>query len=521
MSKEDNSPSSTPDQVSSNKRIAKNTLMLYLRMLLSTMVSVYTSRVVLQVLGVDDYGIYGLVGGIVGLFSFLNSSMAGATSRFLTYELGRGERERLLKTFSSAIIVHIIVAVIVFILAETVGLWFLCNRLVIPSGRMLAAHVVYQASVLSTMVGITQVPYNSSLVAHEKFDMFAYMEILNVSLKLLIVYLLQIVMFDKLIVYSMLVLAVSLFISFIYYWYCHHHFAECKLYLKLDKEYIKPMLSFSILDLYGNGCVAISQQGLNFLVNIFFGVALNAASSLAATVSGMVGAMTSNVLMAYRPVIIKLYAQGLIEKMEQTILTALKFISLIFACCAIPLVIEVDCVFQLWLGQVPPHAVGFCQAILAFNIFSLLSLLPIIAIHATGRIKLLSFLSGTLLLSALPLQYVVYRLDCSPESAYVIRGAIYLTVLIADFLIAKHNIPSMRLHIQFEGICRVLIVVAVAYVIAKSISLSFSHDILGVLVVTLANIIIVAILGYLLLFNKYERKIVVNRIKGLMRNTKK
>lgn len=198
-----------PDQSSNNKRIAKNTLALYLRMFLTMMVGLYTSRVVLATLGVEDYGIYGVVGGVVGMMGFLNASMSGATSRFLTFELGRGDKERLAKTFSSALIVHIIIALIVLLVSETVGLWFLCNKLVIPEGRMAAAHVVYQLSIFSAMLTITQVPYNSSIISHEKMDIYAYVEILNVTLKLLIVYLLVIGNFDKLILYAILTLAVS------------------------------------------------------------------------------------------------------------------------------------------------------------------------------------------------------------------------------------------------------------------------------------------------------------------------
>ncbi|MDY4779993.1 MAG: polysaccharide biosynthesis protein, partial [Sodaliphilus sp.] len=214
------------DTTSNNKRIAKNTIMLYIRMFISMVVGLYTSRVVLATLGVEDYGIYGVVGGVVGMMGFLNASMSGATSRFLTFELGKGDKERLAKTFSSALIVHIIIAIVVLILAETIGLWFLCNKLNIPADRMEAAHWVYQFSIFGAMLGITQVPYNASIIAHEKMDVYAYMEILNVTLKLLIVYLLTIGHFDKLKLYAVLTFAVSLIIMMIYRIYCLRHFKE-------------------------------------------------------------------------------------------------------------------------------------------------------------------------------------------------------------------------------------------------------------------------------------------------------
>lgn len=252
-------------------------------MFLTMVVGLYTSRVVLQTLGVEDYGIYGVIGGIVAMMGFLNASMSGATSRFLTFELGRGDKERLANTFSSALIVHIIIAAIVFVVAETVGLWFLCNKLVIPENRMVAAHWVYQLSILSSMLSITQVPYNSSIIAHEKMDVYAYVEILNVTLKLLIVYLLVIGNFDKLILYAILMFTVSVIIMVVYRIYCLRRFEECKFRLFLDKDYLKPLLSFSGWDLYGNMAFSVRQQGANFLLNMFYGVVLNAAYNIATT----------------------------------------------------------------------------------------------------------------------------------------------------------------------------------------------------------------------------------------------
>ncbi|MCI6985875.1 MAG: polysaccharide biosynthesis protein, partial [Bacteroidales bacterium] len=292
------------DTTSNNKRIAKNTIMLYIRMFISMVVGLYTSRVVLATLGVEDYGIYGVVGGVVGMMGFLNASMSGATSRFLTFELGKGDKERLAKTFSSALIVHIAIAIIVFILAETVGLWFLCNKLNIPEGRMEAAHWVYQFSILATMLSITQVPYNATIIAHEKMNVYAYMEILNVSLKLLIVYLLTIGDFDKLKLYAVLTFAVSLIIMMIYRIYCLRHFKESRFHWVWDKTYLTPLLSFSGWNLYGNFGGIAGNQANNFVINSFFGVVMNAAASVAFTVSGIVTQFSSNAMTAFRPQII-------------------------------------------------------------------------------------------------------------------------------------------------------------------------------------------------------------------------
>ena len=237
---------------SNNKRIAKNTVMLYIRMGLGMVVSLYTSRVVLQTLEVEDYGIYGVVGGVVAMFSFLNSTMAGATSRFLTFEMGKGDKERLKDTFSSALIIHIGIALLVLILAETVGLWFLNNKLVIPEGRMGAAHWVFQFSVLGMFVGFTQVPYNATIIAHEKMDIYAYIELLHVFFKLGIVYLLVIGNFDKLILYALLTFVVNVIIAMIYRIYCIRHYEESKFRFIWKKDIFRPMLSFSGFNLFVN-----------------------------------------------------------------------------------------------------------------------------------------------------------------------------------------------------------------------------------------------------------------------------
>ena len=241
-------------------------------------VTLYTSRVVLQVLGVEDFGIYNVVGGIVAIFSFLNASMSGATTRFLMYDMGENNKDKLRITFNSALLIHIAIALLIILIAETVGLWFLKTQLVIPADRMNAAVWVYQFSILSTVVSVTQVPYNACIIAHEKMDVYAYVEILNVILKLLIVFLLVAGDFDKLIFYALLIFLVSTIIACIYRLYCVRHFDESKLLYQLHFENVKPMLSFSGWDLYGNMSTVARTQGINMLLNMFFGPLLNAAS---------------------------------------------------------------------------------------------------------------------------------------------------------------------------------------------------------------------------------------------------
>lgn len=253
------------EEVLDNRRIAKNTLILYIRMFISMIVGLYTSRVVLNTLGVEDFGIYGVVGGVVGMLGFLNASMSGATSRFIIFELGTGDIQKLRDTFSSSLIIHIAIALIVLLFAETVGLWFLCNKLVIPDNRMEAAYWVYQLSIFSAMLSITQTPYNACIIAHEKMSVYAYIEILSIVLKLMIVYLLLIGNWDKLKLYSLLVFLVSMLIMMVYRVYCIRHFVETHFHWVWDKSILKPLFSFSGWDLYGNVCVTVKGQSILYL----------------------------------------------------------------------------------------------------------------------------------------------------------------------------------------------------------------------------------------------------------------
>ena len=311
-------------QSANNQRIAKNTAYLYIRMFISMSVSLYTSRVILQTLGVEDYGIYNVVGGVVAMFGFINATMSSATSRFLTFELGKGTTDRLKETFNSSFWVHVIIAVIIFLLSESVGLWFLISKMTLPEGREIAAHIVYQLSILSTIISITQVPYNATLIAHEKMDIYAYVEMVNVFLRLLILYILVIVDFDKLILYGILTMAISTGIALFYRFYCVRHYPECRIRFGAKKEIVKPMLSFSGWDFYGNMTVTARTQGVSMLLNVFFGPVMNAAAGISASVQNAVMAFAGNVNTAVRPQIIKYYAVGEYKKMESLINNACK-----------------------------------------------------------------------------------------------------------------------------------------------------------------------------------------------------
>lgn len=434
-----------PENQSSNRRIAKNAMMLYIRMFLTMVVGLYTSRVVLATLGVEDYGIYGVVGGVVAMMGFLNASMSGATSRFLTFELGRGDKQRLAETFSSALIVHIGIALVVFVFAETVGLWFLCNKLVIPEGRMGAAHWVYQCSILSAMLSITQVPYNASIIAHEKMDVYAYVEILHVTLKLLIVYLLVIGNFDKLKLYAILTLAVSAFIMIIYRTYCIRKFEETHFHWTWKKTILKPLLSFSGWDLYGNLSVTAYQQGSIFVINIFLGPILNAANNIAVAVNGIIKSFAYNVIQAFRPQIIKQYADGQIDDMEQLVIKSSVFSLLLLFIILVPVYFEGDYLLRIWLVDVPIHTLFLLRIILICCVFNVANLIINIPIHATGNIKRLSLWTGSCYIACPLTMYAFFKSGMGLSITYFVNVPIYLMALIVSMIILKGLIKTFNI----------------------------------------------------------------------------
>ena len=432
-----------PDDTGSTRRIAKNALMLYIRMFFTMIVGLYTSRVVLDTLGVEDYGTYGVVGGIVAMLGFLNASMSGATSRFLTFELGRGDKKRLADTFSSALVVHIGIALFVLIFAETVGLWFLTHKLVIPEGRMSAAHWVYQLSILGAMFGITQAPYNASIIAHEKMSVYAYIEVLNVTLKLLIVYLLTIGNFDKLILYSSLNLAVAVFVMMVYRIYCIRHFSETHFRWLWDKSILKPLVSFSGWNLYGNMGSIVQQQGTNFVINFFFGVVMNAAVSVGLTVANTVNLFAANVMTAFRPQIIKFYSQGKKEEMGSLTIMALKVIMMIFCLVGVAVFVETDKLLELWLVEVPQYSATICRLFLINIFFETIRYILIIDIHATGNVRFVSFTSGTLFILAPFITYVFFKLGFSVYFAF-------LVIIVANVILSFVNVILVRHYVKIN-----------------------------------------------------------------------
>lgn len=510
------------DVQTNNRRIARNTLMLYLRMLLTVVVGIYTSRVVLNTLGVEDYGIYNVVGGVVSMMGFLNASLAGATSRFITFELGRGDSRRLADTFSSALIAHIGIALVVVLVAETAGLWFVTHKLVIPATRMGAALWVYHLSIVSAAIGITQVPYTACVIAHERMGVYAYMEILNSVLKLLIVYILLVGHFDKLKLYAVLTFAVSALIAAIYRLYCTRKFAESHFRWTWNKEILRPMVSFSAWDVYGNLSVSANQQGTSMMLNMFFGPVVNAAAGVAGTVTGIISGFANNVTTAFRPQIVKQYAQGNIAEMQQLLTNAAKFYILLYGIIMIPLFIEIESVLRLWLGQVPPYTVQFCRATLLCQAIASQVGIINIAIHATGKIKRISFYSGSIYLFATIFVYISVWYTRWALSAYVVLIAMHLCAFANNISITKRQIKKFQVWKYLtQAFPKAIGIILLSAVCAFGFSRIILQRPIQLFVVCTSSVVLMAILTFYLVLSTSQRaaakkfvKSKFNRIHG-------
>lgn len=497
-----------------NKRIAKNTLMLYFRMLCSVVVSLYTSRVVLEVLGVEDYGLYGLVGGVVSMFSFLNSTMAGATSRFLTFEMGRGNHERIKTTFSSALLIHIFIAILILVLSETVGLWYVNNKLVIPESRMNAAHWVLHFSVLSMVVNVTQVPYNAAIIAHEKMGVYAYVELLNVFLKLGIVYLLSIGNFDKLILYAFLVLIVSILTALIYRLYCTKNYGETRFSINFDRAISKEILSFSLYNLLGNMGTVVNTQGTAFVINKFFGLIYNAASTVATTVSSVITGFSSNIMTAFRPQITKSYAAEDLNGFKSLLSWAIKSILLVYSLMAIPAGICINEILSLWLVDVPDYADVFCQLMLINIFFETSRYIVIMGIHATGKVALASLSSGISFLINPFIIYVCFSMALPAAFAYVSIILINILLTLIDIVILKYNDTRITIQSLFISLSRTILVVGLTVFISSHLYqiLSF-NTFINIIVLSIVSTIILLLLGVYLVLTKEQRIMLLDIVR--------
>lgn len=489
------------------KRIAKNTLMLYCRMLFSMLVSLYTSRVILNALGVEDFGIQNVVGGVVGMFSLLSGSLSAAISRFLTFELGKGDRERLAKVFSTSLVVQVILAIAIVVLLETIGIWFLNHKMVIPEERMFAANWLFQLSVIGFVISLISVPYNASIISHEHMSTYAYIGMADVVAKLLIVIIIANlpVGADRLIFYATLLSIEGLMFQGFYWRYCRKHFEECRFRLQLEKPLLKEMTGFAGWNFIGASSAVLRDQGGNVVLNLFWGPTLNAARGIAQQVSNAVGGFVGNFMTALNPQITKSYASGDKEYLMKLIFRAARFSFYLLFILSLPVFFNAEYLINLWLGQVPDHVVLYVRLILIFSLCETVSNPLITVMLATGNIRNYQIIVGGLQMLNLPISYILLRMGFFPEVIVVVAIALSIACLIARLVMLRGMIGlPVRSYVR-EVLFNLLVVTSIAMILPGAISMAYSDTFLYFVSSCFVSVLSAALSIYLLGCSSGER----------------
>ena len=495
-----------------NKRIAKNTLFLYLRMFVMMLTALFTSRIVLDVLGASDYGLNNIIGGVVVLFSFLNSALLSATQRFLNFHLGRQDYKQTNVVFCMSMNTYILLSIVVVVLGETIGLWFVNTQLNIPSERIYAAQWVYQFTLIQFVINLLRVPYNASIIAYERMNFYAYISLVEVIAKLLVVYLLYITTFDKLIFYSFLYTIVPLIVAFIYRTYCNRNFDTTKYKRIWDKVAFKEMFSFSGWSLFGSLANLAAQQGLNILINIFYGVTVNAAAGIANQVSTNVYGFISNFQTAFQPQIVKTYAAKEIERFQKLIFQTSKFSYFMVLVLVLPILFTIDGILEIWLKEVPEYTAIFCRLILVFLSIEAITAPLWMSVQATGKIRSYQILMACLIFMNFPMAYLVLKLGFPVYTVWIVRIIINLITMVARCIYMKQRL-------QFpisQYIRNVIIPIVIVTIASLPVPLILYNQIdnfwLNMFVVGFATFFVAILAVYFIGMNTHEKELVRNML---------
>lgn len=482
-------------------------------------IGLYTSRVVLRTLGIEDYGLYNLVGSIVVIFGFLNSTLSTSTQRFLNIEIGKGNSNRLNEFFSNALFLHVLLALTIFILAETIGLWYVKNMVNMQPGREIAALWVYQFSVIAVCLQIIQLPFMATIIAHERMNAYAYISIYEGLAKLFIVYLIQTIDYDKLIVYGGLILMVQLSVMLFYNIYCQKKFKEARFKIDVNKSLLKELIGFSGWNLTGNLAFACNTQGLNILLNLFFGTVINAARGLSFQIQSLVTQFTNNFQIAVKPQVIKYYAAGQFEEMENLVINSAKYSAFLMTVIIVPIVVGIKELLTLWLGDYPSYTPIFVTIILIRCIVTTITNNIVMVVHASGFLKNISIYGGTILLLVLPISYIMLRLGFNPATVFIIDlFAAMGEAFIELFFMYKYiNFPVNKFCKKVYS--KVIIVLLISFFIAYTIYHLFVNLVgVYILFIILPTSIISSILTiYTLGLDKFERLNMRNLILSKIR----
>lgn len=509
---------------SGNKRIAKNTAFLYIRMLLVMCITIYTSRVILNALGASDYGIYNVVGGIVTMFSFLSGSMAGATSRFLTFELGRQNRESLNATFSASFNLYLLAGIIIVVLGEIVGFYFLNYKLTIPADRMVAAHFVLQFSIITAFFTFTQFPYTASIIAHEDMGIYAYIGIYEAVSKLLIAWLITISPIDHLIFYASLIMLNQLLIMSFSRFYCVRRYEECRFRMIKDKDLYKKIMGYTGYDTLPSMAMVVQNQGVNILLNMFFGPILNAARAIAQQIDGAMLQFVNNFLQAVRPQVIKRYASGDKDSMFQLMFTASKFSFMIMLALLLPIIFEIDYILALWLGDaVPDRTAIFCYIILMMGAIHPLASSMWIGVQAIGKLRNFSFVNSILFLIPLLAGYCLFKMG---QSDYTILIAVFVGVILRYVysFIQLYRLEKYDMHYYLVSVLgRCILVALLSSAITLYVKTQFEESFFRLMMTLFVSELSLALFAWIIGMSKIERdkiKRLISKKIGIRKTTK-
>lgn len=501
----------------STSRIAKNTIMLYIRMLFLMVISLYTSRVVLQSLGVEDFGLYNAVAGFITLFDTFTHSLSAAISRYLTFELGRGDKKKLNLVFSTTVAIQIAISIVFVLVAESVGIWFLQNKMTIPVGRETAALWAFQCALLVFVIKLICVPYNACIIAHEKMGAFAFIGILEGIGKLIVAFAILYFGGDRLILYSVLLCLIQLSITSIYGLYSKRRFEECIFRFVFEKSLFKEIFSFAGWNFIGGSSSVLNNHGVNVLLNVFCGPAVNAARGIAMQVDNAVLKFSDNFLTAVRPQITKSYASGDHSYMMKLVFDGSRFSAYLLILLSIPLVVETPTILSLWLTVVPDHTIAFVRLILLNSIVNVLSYTMITAMLATGNIKTYQIIVGGMNLLGFPVSWILLRLGLAPESVFLCLIGISTICLFLRLILLKRmiNLPIMRF--LYEVLLRVIVVAllssVIPFIVSNYFSTGFSRLVVNSSISVLISLCVILFAG----ISKNERTLIVDKVYSFIK----
>lgn len=497
-----------------NKRIAKNTILLYFRTMFTMVITLFTSRIVLDSLGIDNYGIYNVVGGIVAMFAVITGSLSTAISRYITFELGRGDLDKLQRIFSTSLNILFIFSIIILLFGETFGVWFLNTHMNIPDGRMVAANWVLQISILTFIVKLISTPYNAAIIAHERMSAFAYVSILEVVLKLIVVYFLYISTGDKLIVYASLLFLIALTIRIVYGIYCNRNFSETSYKYCYDRKLIKEMTGFAGWSFLTNGAYIFNTQGVNILINLFFGVSVNTARGIATQVECAIMKFANDFSTAINPQIIKSYASGDIKSMMQLVYRGAKISYFLLLFLSLPVILETDFILGVWLKEVPEHTSILFQLCMIGVMIDRIGCTSTTACMATGKVKNYTIWVSIVGCFVFPLTWLCFKIGMPVASTYVMYILVYIGVDVTRLVMMRRliefSVHEYLREIYVVSIAATLAAITVPVLVSRYMNPSVSRFFVTCVTSVLSCTVSILYIG----FNQNERKSIYEFIRN-------